>query len=76
MKALTIDSIDEGVFYAKMVLIHEGTEELVDCRPSDGIAVAIRCGAGIFLDNSVVSSSSVKSGDLPDLIGLNVYLYD
>ncbi len=76
MKALMIDSIEEGVFYAKMVLVHEQREELLDCRPSDGIAVAIRCGAGIYLDSSVISSSSVKAGDLPDLVGLNSYLCD
>jgi uncharacterized protein len=76
MKALTIDSLDDGVFYAKMVLVREGREEVLDCRPSDGIAIAIRCRAGIFLDKSVIGSSSVKPGDLPDFIELNSYLSD
>jgi uncharacterized protein len=76
MKALTIDSLDDGVFYAKMVLLHEEREELLDCRPSDGIAMALRCRAGIFLDKSVIISSAVKPGDLPDFIGLNSYLAD
>jgi uncharacterized protein len=76
MKALTIDSLDDGVFYAKMVLLHEEREEMLDCRPSDGIAIAIRCGAGIFLDKSVIASSSVKPDDLPDFVGLNSYLAD
>jgi bifunctional DNase/RNase len=74
MKALTIDSLDNGVFYAKMVLIREEREEVLDCRPSDGIAIAIRCRAGIFLEPSVISTSSVRPGDLPDFIGLNSYL--
>ncbi|HVP94048.1 MAG TPA: bifunctional nuclease family protein [Methanoregulaceae archaeon] len=76
LQALTIDTLDEGVFYAKMVLVHEDREELLDCRPSDGIAIAIRCKAGIYLDQSVIRSSSVRPGDLPDFIGLNSYLYD
>ncbi len=74
MKALTIDSIDDGVFYAKMVLVRGDSEEELDCRPSDGIAIAIRCGAKIFLDQSVVTSSSIKPDDLPRFIGLNSYL--
>jgi len=74
MKALTIDALDEGVFYAKMVLVHGDCEEELDCRPSDGIAVAIRCDANIFLDQSVIISSSVRPDDLPKFVGLNSYL--
>jgi bifunctional DNase/RNase len=75
MRALHIDSLDDGVFYAKLMLDHENREEILDCRPSDGIAIAIRCGAGIFLDKSVIESSSVKISDLPPFVGLNTYLY-
>jgi len=74
MKALTIDSLDDGVFYAKMALVRGEGEEELDCRPSDGIAVAIRCGATIFLDQSVVRSSSIKPEDLPRFVGLTSYL--
>jgi len=74
MKALSIDSLDDGVFYAKMVLVRGEDEEELDCRPSDGIAVAIRCGAKIFLDQSVVRSSSIRTEDLPRFTGLNSYL--
>jgi uncharacterized protein len=75
MRSLHIDSLDDGVFYAKMILDHADREEVLDCRPSDGIAIALRCNAGIYLDQSVIESSSVKTGELPDFIGLNSYLY-
>jgi uncharacterized protein len=76
MKALTIDSLDDGVFYAKMVLVRGDCEEELDCRPSDGIAVALRCGANIFLDRSVITASSLKPDDLPGFVTLNSYLND
>ena len=39
---LRIDSEEEGVYYAQLVLATDGRNERLDCRPSDGIAVALR----------------------------------
>jgi len=76
LSSVQIDSLDDGIFYARMVLVHENSEEILDCRPSDGIAIATRCGAGIFLDQSVIESSAVQMTDLPPVIALNSYLYE
>ncbi len=75
LRALHIDSLEEGVFYANLMLYRNNHEEMIDCRPSDGIAIAIRCKSDIFLEQAVVESSGLKTTELPPFIGLQAYLY-
>ena len=42
---LSIDSLEDGIFYAKLQVKMDGVVEVVDCRPSDGIAIAVRVNA-------------------------------
>ena len=37
----------EGVYSAEAVLSHRGRESVINCRPTDAIAIALRCGAPI-----------------------------
>lgn len=46
---VVITSLEGGTFYARLELDQEGTTVPVDCRPSDGIAVAVRLGLPIFV---------------------------
>ncbi|MDD1718461.1 MAG: bifunctional nuclease family protein [Methanoregulaceae archaeon] len=73
--SLTIDTMDEGVYYGKLLLQGPDREELMDCRPSDGIALALRSDAEILLEDPVAQSSPIPRSDLPDLIDLATYLY-
>jgi bifunctional DNase/RNase len=53
-----IDDLVEGTFFAKLQLrTQPGEVVIVDCRPSDGIAVAIRLQTPIFVDQSVLDKS-------------------
>jgi hypothetical protein len=69
--ALHIDALEENVFYAKLIAKSDGAEELIDCRPSDGIAIALRCHAPILVDGSVVSTASQPKENLPRLEDLD-----
>jgi bifunctional DNase/RNase len=69
--ALSIDALEDGVFYAKLHVKQDGVVEVVDCRPSDGIAIALRTNAPITVEEGVVSLSSKKWDDLPDLKDLD-----
>ena len=40
---------------------------MVDCRPSDGIAIALRADAPITVEEGVVSLAGKKREELPDL---------
>jgi bifunctional DNase/RNase len=75
LKALHIDSLENGVYYANLLLLRDNQEDIIDCRPSDGIAIAIRCEAGIYLERSLAESSGLTHTELPPFIGLQAYLY-
>ena len=74
LDALHIDSLEEGVFYAKLLLSQGSRTEVMDCRPSDGIAIALRYQAPIMIEDTVVESAAVKKDDLPRMVDLKDYL--
>jgi hypothetical protein len=74
LKALIIDSLEDGVYYANMILEQDHHELTIDCRPSDGIAIGIRCHAGIMIDEAVILQSAVNASDLPELVDISSYL--
>lgn len=53
----SVDLMDllDGAFLAEAVLDYPGGTARVDCRPSDGIALALRCGAAVRASDNVVS---------------------
>jgi bifunctional DNase/RNase len=75
LRSLYIDTLEEGIYYATLSLMREDQEETLDCRPSDGIALALRYGADIVIDPRVAEGSSVKKSDLPELVDLNSYFF-
>jgi bifunctional DNase/RNase len=50
---VVITKLEDKTFYAEMEMTHHGERVTVDCRPSDGIAVAVRIGVPIFVSRSV-----------------------
>ncbi len=56
---VVIDDLREGVFYAKIHLIDSRkVSTVLDARPSDSIAVAVRTGSPVFVKEEVFSSIS------------------
>lgn len=53
LKVMVTD-LKENTFYAVLHLQAGGTEYTVDSRPSDAIALALRVGAPIYVDEDVV----------------------
>jgi bifunctional DNase/RNase len=72
--SLQIDSIEDGVYYAQLVLSADHHKEYIDCRPSDGIALALRADVPIFVDSTVLESAGQKNSDLPDMVDLSTFL--
>jgi uncharacterized protein len=52
-----IHDLKENTFYANLYLNVEGAELVVDSRPSDAIALAVRVKAPIFVTESVVEAT-------------------
>lgn len=61
---LEIVELKDGTFYGRLVLEHRGMEYEIDCRPSDGIALAIRAGAPILIAEQVLEQAGVKESQL------------
>ena len=74
LMALRIDSVENGVYFAELVCSGNNHEECIDCRPSDGIAIALRRDAPIFVEESVLTAAGHAFADLPDLIDLSTFL--
>ncbi len=53
-----IDELVENTFYAKLVLEIAGVTTSVDARPSDAIAVSVRTGADIYVNETVMDRAA------------------
>jgi hypothetical protein len=59
LKDVTIDDLRDGTFYAKLNI----DNQLIDSRPSDAIALAVRYGAQIFVATGVMDEASFVPED-------------
>ena len=60
MERLVIDQLVENTFHAKLVLrTRDGEEKIIDSRPSDGIALAVRAHAPIFVAEDVLQKAAI-----------------
>ena len=69
---IEIVDIRNNTFFANIYLTREGRHFIIDARPSDAIAIALRMRAPIFVDESVIEKSrnidfGVKLNDLDKL---------
>ena len=59
IERLTIDKLVDNTFHAKLQLkTADGKTKVVDSRPSDGIALAVRSGTPIFVEENVLERAS------------------
>ena len=57
---IEITEITDNVFYARLVVLQEDEEEVViDARPSDCIALAVRVKCPIFIDEEVINAAGM-----------------
>jgi len=59
LSRIIIDNLKDGTFYAKLIIkTADGKEKIVDARPSDSIALAVRADSAIFVEDEVISKVS------------------
>lgn len=64
IEKIIIDKLEENTFHAKVVLnTASGEEKIVDARPSDSIALAVRAHAPIFVEDSIIKKSAIFNQD-------------
>ncbi|MDL5503532.1 MAG: DUF151 domain-containing protein, partial [Candidatus Methanoperedens sp.] len=69
-----IDELNEGVYYARMIVSMDGKSFELDARPSDCIAIALRCGAPIHIRDSVLSEAVMSKEELQNITPLESYI--
>jgi bifunctional DNase/RNase len=57
---ITVTELRDNTYYARITIVHDGRELEVDSRPSDAIALAVRCDAQIFAADDVVDESAIE----------------
>jgi uncharacterized protein len=57
---VTVTELRENTFYARITIVQDGREVEIDSRPSDVIALAVRCDARIFAAEDVIDESSIE----------------
>lgn len=54
-----INDLKEGTFYAKLIFEDKGVE--IDARPSDAVAIAVRCNAPIYVNDEVLLETGLTA---------------
>lgn len=61
---VVVTRVEDHTYFAEMHLVRAGESYFVDARPSDAIAIAIRCGAPIFAAEELLGhSDQAESGE-------------
>jgi bifunctional DNase/RNase len=64
---VTIDEIIDSTFFAKITIRRDEELLLIDARPSDSIALALRAEAPIYITRNILEEAGVfmKDGEIP-----------
>ena len=60
LSRVVIDKLQQNTFFAKLYLKREtDSEVIIDARPSDSVALALRAGAPIFVEEEILGEAGV-----------------
>jgi hypothetical protein len=57
IQRIVVNDVRDNTFYAMIHCLHNGNPVIIDSRPSDAIALALRVKAPIFVEEAVVSKA-------------------
>jgi bifunctional DNase/RNase len=57
---ILIDDLWNGTYYAKVTILAKGTEFVIDSRPSDAIALALRAKSPIYMAEHILRAVGLK----------------
>ena len=65
LESVVIDKIEDNTFFAKLsIKDSSGQIKIIDSRPSDSIALALRSDAKIFVEEDVLKNSQVNNKNI------------
>ncbi|MDD2666403.1 MAG: bifunctional nuclease family protein [Methanocellales archaeon] len=71
IKWVLIDNLDDGVYYARLIIQKDGLQRELDARPSDCIALALRANAEVLVRKSVITKAALDKNEIEDIIYLD-----
>jgi bifunctional DNase/RNase len=60
---VVISDLIDSTFFASLYLLHNNKEFHIDSRPSDAIAIAMRSGAPVFVEEEVIAKQDSTTLD-------------
>jgi len=60
-----INKFEEGIFYSKLVCVHDGKKSEIDSRTSDAIALALRFKCSIYTYETIIEEAGIMLEDEP-----------
>ncbi len=70
VRRVTVTELRENTYYARITIVQDGREVEIDSRPSDALALAVRCEAPIFATDDVVDESGIEFHADEEEVGL------
>ncbi|MDJ1370345.1 bifunctional nuclease family protein [Gulosibacter molinativorax] len=65
IERVTIPRLEEGTFFAEVELVTSKGKHILDARPSDSIALAVRVGAEVWVADDVFDEVAVETDAAP-----------
>lgn len=62
VERVVVSELNNDTFYAHVILTVDGKETSIDSRPSDAVALAVRAGCSIYVEDEVME----RAGVVPD----------
>lgn len=60
LRSVVITAVEGTTFFASLDIVdREGDSVTIDCRPSDALSLAVRCGTPIFADQRVLDTAGM-----------------
>ncbi len=64
LERVEITELKDNTFYARLIVNARGMEYEIDARPSDAIALALRAGAPILVDEGLLEEHAVEEAQI------------
>ena len=58
LERIVVNDLQENTFYARIHVSRDGAEIEIDARPSDAIALSVRAGCPLYVEESVLDKAA------------------
>ena len=64
LQRIVVTHMHQGTFFAELVISTDSGERVISSRPSDAVALALRVGCSIFVDEGVLEIAGVRPEEI------------